>query len=122
MTPGQLQEAQDTMGHLEAQKTPAREIIERLQSDFPAQLPKKWHAERVFRTEAKKVESEEIKEDAEVLGIEKFRIELSPNPCLACRIFAGGGRRVFSKGELIHEGRAAPPVHPNCRCVLIPLI
>jgi uncharacterized ParB-like nuclease family protein len=122
MTPSEVQSAQGDIRAAFEDKKPARGIIGALQTKYPAKLPEKWQAERVFRTEAKKIESDAIKEDAEVMEIDKFQIILSPDPCPLCRSVTGDGDRIFDKSQLSIKGREIPPIHPNCRCILLPLV
>lgn len=81
----------------------------------------KWEAERIYWTESKRIERDSILQDAKALGITKFRIVPSPNACPVCLAFSDSGNRVFDRSNIIYKGHAAPPVHPNCNCLVVPL-
>jgi len=51
-------------------------------------------------------------------GLEKMEWEVS-NPCVKC---AQNANQVVQIGGTFNSGNTQPPAHPNCRCVLIPVI
>jgi len=89
----------------------------------PKKLDEEWKAERVVRTEDKRLETREVKAEAKELGYEKFIILPSYNACEDCIAFSDNGKRIFTKEELLDgHGRNRPPVHVQCQCMLSPYI
>ena len=52
------------------------------------------------------------------MQIQQMEWEVS-DPCPKCAINAG---QVVNLGETFNSGNTQPPAHPNCRCVLLPVI
>lgn len=103
---------------LEDRETPSSVGIQLLLERFP-QLGTKDHAELVYWTELKRVQSNEIIEDAEFLEFKKFRIIPGPNACPICKDFSQNGDKIFRKSQLEKDGWDVPPIHPNCYCALV---
>jgi hypothetical protein len=108
-----LRKIREIIIEMEADRIPSREIISYLQENF-SELSELWKAERAYWTEVKKLESNNILNDAEDLGIQKFRIVPSPNACPLCKKVSGNGKRIFTKKEI--DG--VLPIHPNCYCTM----
>jgi hypothetical protein len=51
-------------------------------------------------------------------GLEKMEWEVS-NPCVKC---AQNANQVVQIGGTFNSGNTQPPAHPNCRCVLLPVL
>ena len=98
----------------------------------------KWRATRVARTEASRVLNEGQIAAWEEAGIEKMQWLVAPQPCEFCAMmkkrarvdinapfFTQGDSLVTSTGKRLNFDYAAingPPLHPNCRCTLEPVI
>jgi SPP1 gp7 family putative phage head morphogenesis protein len=85
-------------------------------------LKEDWKSERVVRTETKRFETQNTRKQALKEGINYFKIVLDPRACDTCKRFSRNGTRIFSRDELIKDGRLTPPHHPSCRCILLPYI
>lgn len=81
-------------------------------------LAEDWKAERVVRTEDKKLETREVKRDAKKEGKRLFKIMRASSSCPYCNMVTRDGSRVFTDLELTAGGKSFPPFHPNCRCSL----
>jgi hypothetical protein len=117
----ELKTVRDIISEMEDKRRPAKAIIGKLGRELD-DLDTKARAKQAYATESKRLESKYIKEDAEDLGIKKFRIELSPNACDACIAFTKNGSRIFYEKGLKKDGRDVPPIHPNCKCILVPVL
>jgi len=93
------------------------QIIVYLQRKYP-KLSEAWKAERAYWTETKRMQTTEVKDDAEELEIDKFRVLPNINACPICIKLSGNGKKIFSKKSLDKE----PPYHPNCYCILLPVL
>lgn len=95
-------------------------IISHLQN-FNKKIGLKWKAERVFWTETKKMNTEDIKDAGEELEIKSYRVILSPDACKVCLSKTSNGRRIYKNSDLQKAGYGhIPPFHPNCFCTLLP--
>ncbi len=110
----EIDELGNKIEQFEDKRVPSSKIISWLQNAKPSKLGEKWKAERVWRTESKKIESEAIVDDADELGYTKFRISLAPDACELCRKLAGNGEKIFDSSELTKDGTPIIPHHPNC--------
>jgi hypothetical protein len=117
----EVEELGNKIEQLEDKGTPASKIISWLQNHKPSKLGEKWKAERVWRTESKKIESSEIIDDAGEIGFTKFRISIAPDACELCRKLSGNGEKVFDASELVKDGVPIIPHHPNCQCIIVPV-
>jgi hypothetical protein len=97
------------------------QIIEYLQNKYP-KLKEKWQAERVYWTESKRMDSSDVKTDAQEIGLEKFIVMPNTNACELCMKISGGGKKVFKRADMVYKGRAFPPCHPNCLCIVLPYV
>ncbi|MHB8483865.1 MAG: hypothetical protein ACYDBV_14225 [Nitrospiria bacterium] len=116
----QLEEVQDKMWRWDSKHVKYSDQVKRLQRTFP-KLREQYRAEQVVRTEGKRLESDDVKNDAVEIGLKSFKIMLSPNACEMCRGFTNEGSKVFKADELKKGEWDVPPIHPQCNCVLIPL-
>tara|TARA_R110002012_G_scaffold269087_1_gene453133 strand:+ start:181 stop:1008 length:828 start_codon:yes stop_codon:yes gene_type:complete len=98
----------------------------------------KWRATRVARTEASRVLNEGQIAAWEEAGIERMQWLVAPSPCEFCEMmkkkasvgitssfFSQGDSLVTNTGKRLDFDYAAingPPLHPNCRCTLVPVI
>ena len=58
------------------------------------------------------------KENAEELGMTKFKVVNQPNACEECRKLSG---KIYTSAEVEKDGKTILPHHPNCYCILIPV-
>jgi hypothetical protein len=84
-------------------------------------LKEKWEAERAFRTESKRLESIDAKNEAEDRGMDKFYIVLNKDACPACKKLTRNGKRIFTRKEIGKGDTILIPHHPNCKCTLSPV-
>ncbi len=79
-------------------------------------LSENWKAERVVRTEEKRLQTYEVREGAKKFGKEHFKILLSKNACPLCVEVSQNEQKIFTKDGMRYKGRLIPPIHPNCTC------
>lgn len=78
-----------------------------------------YNAKRLVRTEVKRAQSEATKDNYEALGVEEFEfLAFGSSSCEICQ--ALNGKHFKVKDMLVGEN--APPMHPNCRCAVMPWI
>jgi SPP1 gp7 family putative phage head morphogenesis protein len=77
-------------------------------------LDEKWKAERVYRTETKKLETEKVLEASNKFKIKHFKIFAEKGACESCRKLEG---RVYSQKDIEKVGTV--PHHPQCRCSVV---
>jgi len=77
-------------------------------------LDEKWKAERVYRTETKKIETEKILEASDKFKIKHFKIFAEKDACKNCKALEG---KVFSQKDIEKAGLV--PHHPNCSCKIL---
>jgi SPP1 gp7 family putative phage head morphogenesis protein len=118
LSESQLEEIRDVIDSKEREHIPSSKIIDSLQRTVP-KAKKKWKAERIYSTESKRIESDDIIGSATKLGIKSYKVMPSPNACEMCLKLCGHGERIFKEEELTVKGRRVPPFHPNCYCSLI---
>jgi DNA repair exonuclease SbcCD ATPase subunit len=105
-----------------AKSVMSSKTIEKLQSALP-KLNEEWKAARVYWTETKREDTEIVAEAGEDLGLDKYRVILSPNACPVCEKKTDNGRKVFKQEEIDKAGYGhAPPFHPNCYCFALPVV
>jgi hypothetical protein len=91
-----------------------------LQKTVP-KLAEKWRAERVYWTEVKKDDTDMVANAGDDLGIDKYRVILSPHACPLCIRKTDNGEKIFKSNEAEKSGYGhVPPFHPNCYCLWIP--
>ena len=106
--------------------------------DFERQI--KWRARTVARTEASRALNEGQVESWKESGLTRMRWQVAPNPCEFCRMMGKRGQTqninqpFFGVGETLTAPKSgntmvfdyssvkSPPLHPNCRCTLVPII
>lgn len=99
-----------------------------------------WRAERIARTESSRAYSEGKIAAWKESGVTKKRFLLAPDSCAVCKGFAAqfnephdidkafvpkGGTFTDSTGaEVVNDYLSieGPPVHPQCRCTIVPVI
>jgi SPP1 gp7 family putative phage head morphogenesis protein len=74
----------------------------------------RWRAERIVRTEVIAANNEGALHRYELEGISKSEFFPSPDACEQCSPLAGEYITKDSHGMI--------PVHPNCRCVWLPVV
>lgn len=118
LTEKELKEIQQFIFELQQKGLPSSKIIAKLQ-EYNAKLTEKYRAERVFWTEVKRRESNQIAEAGENLELDEYRIILSPHACDKCKKISKNGNRIYTSKE-IADAEEIPPYHPNCYCILVP--
>tara|TARA_R100000734_G_scaffold18527_1_gene15593 strand:- start:2269 stop:3159 length:891 start_codon:yes stop_codon:yes gene_type:complete len=126
---------------LEQGATP-REITQRVQDWAKRQGDQdrsvRWRAERIARTEASRALNQGQVVAWEDMGVTRMSWQVSPNPCEFCEAMKGTGSQdikapFFTVGSTLKGSKGGtlaidyadvrtPPLHPNCRCTLRPII
>tara|TARA_Y100001937_G_scaffold21640_1_gene30534 strand:+ start:793 stop:1683 length:891 start_codon:yes stop_codon:yes gene_type:complete len=126
---------------LEQGATP-REITSRVQDWAKRQGDQdravRWRAERIARTEASRALNSGQVVAWEDMGVTRMSWLVAPNPCEFCAAMKGSGSQdiktpFFTVGSTLSGtkgGKLAidyadvrtPPLHPNCRCTLRPIV
>lgn len=122
LTTDELGQVRNQIKELQQKGKISSKIIAALQEKFPAKLGEQWEAERAYWTEVKRLEMDKIKDDAESLGLKKFRIQPNTGACDICLKFSQNGSKIFTESQLTVKGRPVPPVHPQCFCLLLPVV
>jgi arsenate reductase-like glutaredoxin family protein len=115
----QLYRVRRKLSKLDGQKKTYSQKVDTLARTVP-KLKEKWRSERVVRSEDKRSESLEVKNDAQELGFSRFKIMVSNRACKTCMSFTSNGSKIFDTKGLKKGGRDVPPIHSNCNCILIP--
>jgi SPP1 gp7 family putative phage head morphogenesis protein len=119
LTEKELKEIQQFIFELQQKGLPSSKIIAKLQ-EYNTKLTEKYRAERVFWTEVKRRESNQVVEAGENLELDEYRWILSPHACKICRKVSNNGKRIFTAKE-VADGQVPPAItHPNCYCILVP--
>ena len=122
LTKAELLDIQDTIYRLQKKGLPSTKIIEALQKQNK-KIAQRWKAERAFWTESKKFDTQKVGEAGEELEIVKYKVILSPHACEKCRGKSENGRKIFKNSDIAKaEYGHVPPFHPNCYCILIPVV
>ena len=95
-------------------------VMNTLQERFP-KLKEQYRVETLFFTESSRLRTKQIKRQSKREDITKFKIDPRGDTCKECLAFCRNGKRIFSKEDLTINGRSVPPLHPQCRCILIPI-
>jgi hypothetical protein len=99
----------------------------------------KWRARRVARTESSRALNEGQVESWKESGLTRMKWVVAPNPCDFCKMMKRKGETqpidqpFFGQGETLKSDTGStltfdyaavksPPLHPNCRCTLKPII
>ena len=77
-----------------------------------------WRAERIARTESTRMHSEGARLGWKDNGIEQMRFILSAEPCEQCVAVA----EKYQGPQPIGTDGMMPPVHPQCRCAVAPVV
>lgn len=120
LTKTELIAVQDTITKLQARGYSSTKIITALQN-MNKKLSERWKAERAYWTESKREDTELVADAGDDLGIDKYKVILSPNACKICREKTANGGKIFKSSDIEKAGYGhIPPFHPNCYCILIP--
>jgi hypothetical protein len=120
LTKAELAEVRTFITELTKKGINSSTIIKRIQKQFP-KLAEEYQASRVYWTETKREDTDVIAEAGEDLGIDKYRVILSPHPCQLCIDKTDNGRKIFTQKDIEKTGYGQfVPWHPNCYCVAIP--
>jgi len=126
---------------LEQGATP-REITQRVQDWAKRQGDQdrsvRWRAERIARTESSRALNSGQVVAWEDMGVTRMSWQVAPNPCEFCAAMKGSGSQniktpFFSVGSTVTGTKGGtlaidyadvrtPPLHPNCRCTLRPIV
>lgn len=118
----ELKKVQTLIASLQKKGLPAAKIISKLQS-MNKKLAIRWKAQRAFWTQVKQDDTAIVANASQELGIDKFRVILSPNACKICKQKTNDGSRIFKSEDIEKSGFGhIPPFHPNCYCILVPKI
>lgn len=121
LTKAELRDIRNYISALKQKNAPSSKIINHLQK-FTPKLNEKWKAERAYWTETKRMETQVIGEAGEDLGINDYRVILSPSACPICVKKTDNGTKKFTNTDIKKTGYGhVPSFHPNCYCVLIPV-
>ena len=97
----------------------------------------KWRATRVARTESSRALNEGQVEAWKEAGLTRMKWQIAPTPCEFCRMMSQKPHPIakpfFGQGEVLqtdsgkrltfdYSAIKSPPLHPNCRCTLLPII
>ena len=97
----------------------------------------KWRAERIARTESSRSLNQGQVAAWEDAGLTRMSWEIARNPCEFCAAMKTGshgiGQPFLSLGSTLkgtnggqmtvdYDNVMTPPLHPNCRCTLTPII
>ncbi len=122
LTEKEIIEVQNKIHDLQKQGYPSSKIIKNLQN-YNAKLSEKWRAERAYWTEVKHQDTKLVGEIGEDLGIDKYKVILSPHACPICKSKTNGGRKIFNYNDIKKSGEGgSPPFHPNCYCIVYPVV
>jgi len=122
LTDAQVRQVRSIITKMSEEGKMSSEIIAHLQNKF-SKLSEKWKAERAFWTEKKRIDATDIKDKAEDLDFERFRILPNTGACPECIRFSNNGKKIFnSRADMVYKGRPAPPIHPGCYCLVLPVV
>ena len=117
LTEDELLDVQKTISRLQKKGYSASRMIKYIQ-DHNKKLSERYKAERVYYTEIKGMETQEVIDAGSFLDIPEYRVLLSPNACKHCvEAFKG---KTFKQQDLQKGGTPIIPHHPNCYCALVP--
>jgi hypothetical protein len=120
LTKAEIVEVQNKIAELQKKGFPSSKIITALQK-FNSKLSERWKAERAYWTETKVDDTDLIGEAGDDLGISRYKVILSPNPCPICVKKTSNGNKLFKAADLNKSGYGhVPPFHPNCYCIIFP--
>lgn len=120
LTQKEIRDLKNYIKALRDKNAPSSVIISHLQK-FSPKIQEKWKAERAYYTEIKSIDTKIVAEAAAELGVDKYRVVLSPSACDTCREKTAGGSKKFTNDDMQKSGYGhVPPFHPNCYCVAIP--
>jgi len=121
LTKAELIAVQDTISKLQSKGYTSTKIITALQK-MNAKLSERWKAERAYWTESKREDTTLVADAGDDLGIDKYKVILSPNACKICREKTANGGKIFKTSDIEKAGYGhIPPFHPSCYCILIPI-
>lgn len=126
---------------LERGATP-REMTDRVQEWAKARGDQdrsvRWRAERIARTEASRSLNAGQVVAWEDMGVTRMSWQVAPNACEFCEAMKGTGSQdiktpFFTVGSTVTGTKGGtlaidyadvktPPLHPNCRCTLLPIV
>lgn len=105
------------------------------EKDGPGDRAVKWRAERIARTEASRSLNQGQVTAWKESGVTRMRWLVAPSPCQFCEAVSQKMQSIdvpfFNQGDSIagtkggtmkfdYDAVKSPPLHPNCRCTLLP--
>ena len=94
----------------------SRKMAQNIKKQFNSSLS---DAERLARTELRRIQTDVAKDNYERNGITEYEfMAVNPKACEICKALDG---RIF-KVDRMNAGLNAPPIHPNCHCTTAPYI
>ena len=94
----------------------SRKMAQNIKKQFNSSLS---DAERLARTELRRIQTDVAKDNYERNGITEYEfMAVNPAACEICKALDG---RIF-KVDRMNAGLNAPPIHPNCHCTTAPYI
>ena len=122
LTKSELAEAKAMIQGYQKRGLISSKIISKLQERIP-KLSEEYKASRAYWTIVKEIDTEVVAEASDNLGIDTYKVILSPHPCQICIDKTQNGGKIFKHNEVEKAGYGhAPPFHPNCYCILIPVV
>lgn len=119
----------------ESIRTLTRRVQDYFEKDGDGDRAVKWRAERIARTEASRSLNEGQVTAWKEAGVTHMKWEIAPSPCQFCDAMSVKMQSIdtpfFSQGDSLkgkqggimkfdYASVKSPPLHPNCRCTLIP--
>lgn len=118
----EIRAVNETIVRMQKRNVPSSQIITALQKQQP-KLSERYKAERAYWTAVKTDDTQKVALAAEELDFDKYRVILSPNACHECIHKTNDGRKIFKNTDIAKSGYGhVPPFHPNCYCIMIPLM
>jgi len=114
----ELSDVRDDLKEMEEDGKIYQEKVNSLARRYP-KIKERYRAEQVVRTEEKRIETQEIKDDAETLGVKKFKIMTQSGACEDCIKLS---QKIYTSNEIEKDGVSILPHHPNCLCLLVPIL
>ena len=122
LTKSEIDFVRSVIGEKQRRGWISSKIIKHLQESVP-KLSEKYRAEQAYWTEVKHQDTKLIAEAGDDLGIDSYKVILSPDACELCRKKTDNGTKIFTSAEVNKAGYGNfVPFHPNCYCVLIPVV
>ena len=117
----EIHDIQEVIRSMQEKGKSASIIIKYLQ-DHNKKIAEKYQSERVFYTELKRLDTQQVKTAGKYLDLDQYKVILSPHACEICRKKTDNGKKIFTAKDLAKSGYGQfVPWHPNCYCVAVPV-